>query len=137
MNWSVEFLPEAQKDFDALAGNQRLLVAKAIKKVQQNPVSIYEGGYGKPLGSKGGTDLSGLFKIKLKAAGLRIVYKLIRTETEMLIVVIGARADDEVYQIAEKRARKKQLYRKKRPRVRSLFALFAHFFFGNTNGSCR
>lgn len=109
MNWSVEFLPEAQKDFDALAGNQRLLVAKAIKKVQQNPVSIYEGGYGKPLGSKGGTDLSGLFKIKLKAAGLRIVYKLIRTETEMLIVVIGARADDEVYQIAEKRAHKKQL----------------------------
>ena len=70
---------------------------------------IGEGGYGKPLGSKGGTDLSGLFKIKLKAAGLRIVYKLIRTETEMLIVVIGARADDEVYQIAEKRARKKQL----------------------------
>lgn len=108
MNWSVEFLPEAQKDFDALAGNQRLLVAKAIKKVQQNPVSTYEGGYGKPLGSKGGTDLSGLFKIKLKAAGLRIVYKLIRTETAMLIVVIGARADDEVYQIAEKRARKKQ-----------------------------
>ena len=34
---------------------------------------------------------------------------MIRTETEMLIVVIGARADDEVYQIAEKRAHKKQL----------------------------
>lgn len=31
------------------------------------------------------------------------------SETEMLIVVIGARADDEVYQIAEKRVRKKQL----------------------------
>ena len=99
--------PGGAEDFDALAGNQRLLVAKAIKKVQQNPVSTYEGGYGKPLGSKGGTDLSGLFKIKLKAAGLRIVYKLIRIETEMLIVVIGARADDEVYQIAEKRVRKK------------------------------
>ena len=34
---------------------------------------------------------------------------MIQTETEMLIVVIGARADDEVYQIAEKRACKKQL----------------------------
>lgn len=34
---------------------------------------------------------------------------MIRTETELLIVVIGARADDEVYQLAEKRARKKQL----------------------------
>ena len=137
MNWSVEFLPEAQKDFDALAGNQRLLVAKAIKKVQQNPVSTYEGGYGKPLGSKGGTDLSGLFKIKLKAAGLRIVYKLIRTETEMLIVVIGARADDEVYQLAEKRARKKQLEPKRDRACGLFFALFTYFFFGNTNGSCR
>lgn len=137
MNWSVEFLPEAQKDFDALAGNQRLLVAKAIKKVQQNPVSTYEGGYGKPLGSKGGTDLSGLFKIKLKAAGLRIVYKLIRIETEMLIVVIGARADDEVYQIAEKRVRKTALTQKETARAASFFALFTYFFFGNTKGSCR
>ena len=51
MNWRVEFLPEAQKDFDGLAGNQRLLVAKALKNVQQNPVSIYDGGYGKPLGN--------------------------------------------------------------------------------------
>ena len=32
MNWRVEFLPEAQKDLDGLAGNQRLLVAKALKK---------------------------------------------------------------------------------------------------------
>ena len=110
MNWRVEFLPEAQKDFDGLAGNQRLLVAKALKKVQQNPVSIYDGGYGKPLGNKGGTDLTGLFKIKLRAAGLRVVYKLIYTETEMLIVVVGARADDEVYQLAEKRAAKNNLY---------------------------
>lgn len=92
MNWRVEFLPEAQKDFDGLAGNQRLLVAKALKKVQQNPVPIYDGGYGKPLGNKGGTDLTGLFKIKLRAAGLRVVYKLIYTETEMLIVVVGTRA---------------------------------------------
>lgn len=109
MNWRLEFLPEAQKDFEALAGNQRILVAKALKKVQQNPVSIYEGGYGKPLGNKGGTDLSGLFKIKLKAAGLRVVYQLIRTETEMLVIVIGARADDEVYRLAEKRKQKNQL----------------------------
>lgn len=44
-----------------------------------------------------------------RAAGLRVVYKLIYTETEMLIVVVGARADDEVYQLAEKRAEKNNL----------------------------
>ena len=43
---------------------------------------------------------------ELKASGLRVVYRLIRTETEMLIVVIGARAEDEVYKIAAKRYRK-------------------------------
>ncbi len=71
-----------------------------------NPVSIYEGGYGKPLGNKGGTDLTGLFKIKLRNAGLRIVYKIIKTETTMIVIVIGARSDDEVYNIAEKRYKK-------------------------------
>ena len=45
----------------------------------------------------------------LYTSGLRVVYKLIYTETEMLIVVVGARADDEVYQLAEKRAAKNNL----------------------------
>ena len=106
MNWQIKFILEAKKDYDRLAGNQQLLVAKALEKVRQNPVLIYEGGYGKPLGNKGGTNLTGLFKVKLKSAGLRIVYKLIQTETEMLIIVIGACADDEVYQIAQKRSGK-------------------------------
>ena len=33
MNWTLKFLPEAQKDFEQLAGNQKLLVAKALDKV--------------------------------------------------------------------------------------------------------
>ena len=109
MNWTLKFLPEAKKDLEGLAGNQRILVAKAIEKVRQNPVSIFDGGYGKPLGNKGRRNLTGLLKIKLKDAGLRIVYKLIQTETEMIVVVIGARADEEVYDIASKRAIKHNL----------------------------
>lgn len=109
MNWNLAFLPEAQKDLKNLAGSQRILVAKAIEKVRQNPVSVYEGGYGKPLGNKNGNDLTGLFKIKLRSAGIRVVYKLIQTETEMLIVVIGARADDEVYETAKHRTQKHDL----------------------------
>ena len=109
MNWTLKFLPEAKKDLEGLAGNQRILVAKAIEKVRQNPVSMFEGGYGKPLGNKGGRNLTGLLKIKLKDAGLRFVYKLILTETEKFIVVIGARADEEVYDIASKRVLKHDL----------------------------
>ncbi len=106
MNWTLKYLPEAKDDLNALAGNQRILVAKAIEKVRQNPVSIYEGGYGKPLGNRNDSDLAGFLKIKLRGAGLRVVYKVVKTETEMLVIVIGARADDEVYQIAGKRIKK-------------------------------
>ena len=109
MNWTLQFLPEAEKDFKNLAGNQQIMVAKAIKKVQENPLPVSEGGYGKPLGNKGGNNLTGLLKIKLKNAGIRVVYKLIRTETEMLVVVIGARADEEVYDTAKHRVQKYDL----------------------------
>lgn len=109
MSWKIEYLPEAVKDMKNLAGNQQLLVAKALKKVSQNPLPENEGGYGKPLGSHNDSMLTGLLKVKLKSAGLRIVYKLIRTETEMLIIVIGARADDEVYDTVQRRAEKHDL----------------------------
>ena len=109
MTWSVRFLPEAEEEYQKLDGSVRRQAAKAILKVRQNPLPASEGGYGKPLGSRSGTDLTGLLKIKLKAAGLRIVYKLIQTDTEMIIVVVGARADDAVYRTAETRMKKYDL----------------------------
>ena len=109
MNWEVNYLPEALKDLKSLAGNQSLLVQKAIKKVQQNPLPESEGGYGKPLGNKSGTNLTNFLKIKLRSAGIRIVYKLERTEHGMLVVVIGVREDDVVYQDAKKRIIKHDL----------------------------
>ncbi|MBQ4627827.1 MAG: type II toxin-antitoxin system RelE/ParE family toxin [Clostridia bacterium] len=109
MKWTLKFLPEAAKDLKNLAGNQRIMVAKAIDKVLENPLPENEGGYGKPLGNKNGNNLTNFLKIKLKSAGIRVVYKIIKTETEMLVVVIGARADDEVYDIAQTRAEKHDL----------------------------
>ena len=109
MSWEVEYLPEAHQDLKNLDGSQKNLVLKAIKKVKQNPLPIYEGGYGKPLGNKNGTDLSGFLKVKLKSAGLRVVYKVVRQDDKMLIIVIGARADEEVYGIAQKRIRDNNL----------------------------
>ena len=38
-----------------------------------------------------------------KREGIRIVYKLIRTESKMLVVVIGMSEDDELYEIAQSR----------------------------------
>ena len=104
MNWTVEYLPEAEKDLKKLDGSQRILVLKAIKKVQQNPLPVEENGYGKSLGNHSNANLAGLLKIKLRASGLRVVYQLQRVEGAMLIVVIGVRADEEVYAVARKRA---------------------------------
>ena len=99
--WSVSFLPAAEHDLVKLSHNERTLVLKAITKVRKNPLPANEGGYGKPFGNKNGK----LYKIKLRSSGIRVVYQLIRTETEMRIVVIGVRSADEVYNEAARRKR--------------------------------
>ena len=101
--WELSFLPEAREDLRALDGSQRIRVVKAIAKVQSNPLPSSEGGYGKPLGNKRLSQLSGLMKVKLKSDGIRIVYKLERIEHAMRIVVIGVRSDDAVYREAQNR----------------------------------
>ena len=103
MSWEVLYLPEAENDLKKLDGSQRILVLKAIKKVRNNPLPQSEGSYGKPLGNKGGRNLTNLLKIKLKASGIRIVYSIVRQAEQMFIIVIGIREDEEVYNIAESR----------------------------------
>lgn len=104
--WQVEYLKEAVEDLKRLDYSQRLQVLKAIDKVSSNPLPQSEGGYGKPLGNRNNTKLAGYLKIKLKKLGLRVVYKLVRENDVMKVVVISARADDEVYLIAQKRTDK-------------------------------
>ena len=103
MNWELDYVPEARKDIKDLDRSQQIVVTKALKKVKTNPLPQDEGGYGKPLGKKHGRDLTNFLKIKLRGEGIRIVYKLIRTETKMLVVVVGVREDEEVYEIAHRR----------------------------------
>ena len=109
MSWDVQFLPEADKDLDRLSRSQQALVKKAVAKVRENPLPQNEGGYGKPLGSKRGLNLTNLLKIKLRGAGIRIVYKLVKTDLRMLVVVVGVREDGEVYETAHARRAKYNL----------------------------
>ena len=101
--WKTIYLPEAREDLRRLDGSTRLMVRKAIQKVLQNPLPQAEGGYGVPLGNKQGSHLAGCLKIKILRVGIRVVYRLQRTKHCMEIIVIGARADSEVYQAAEER----------------------------------
>ena len=109
MSSDVKYLPEALKDLRKLDGNQRLIIRKAICKVSKNPYPINKGGYGKPLGNKNNTNLSGFLKVKLRNAGLRIVYQLIEEDEIILIIVTGIREDEEVYKLANKQILKYKL----------------------------
>lgn len=101
MIWSLKYLPEAEDDLLSLNPSVRPQILKGIRKVSQNP--DYPNGYGKPLGNYAGSNLAGLFKIKFKKAGIRVVYALERTEDQMTIIIVSARADNLVYTEAERR----------------------------------
>ena len=96
--WAVRYLPEARQDLKRLDHSVLPEILKGINKVAQNPV-----GYGKPLGHVAGVDLAGLYKIKFKKSGLRVVYGLEMRNGVMTIIIISAREDNAVYEEAEKR----------------------------------
>ena len=106
MTYQLSFLREAVKDYQSLDGSQKKIVDKALKRILLNPLPRNEGGYGKPLANLENSRLAGLMKIKLKSPGLRILYKLEKCGKEVLIIIIGTRADSKVYKEAEKRIAK-------------------------------
>ncbi|MCI9174063.1 MAG: type II toxin-antitoxin system RelE/ParE family toxin [Lachnospiraceae bacterium] len=109
MTWSIEFLDEAEKDLRKLAHSVQIQVLNGIRKVGQNPLPAEEGGYGKSLGNKSGTNLTNLMKIKFRHLGIRVVYKVEHVDGVMKIIVVSARTDERVYKEALKRREKHNL----------------------------
>ncbi len=101
MAYRIEFLPDAEKDFDALDGSIRKEVAKKIDALADNPF------LGKPLGNKFGLDLTGFYKLYIAKKRYRIVYRLIGKYIEVIeIVGIGKRDKEEVYKLVARRLKK-------------------------------
>ena len=101
--WVDEYTKDALRDLERLGEPRRTRAKKAIAKVLRNPLPMSEGGYGKPLGNKRGANLTGLYKIKLRGDGIRVVYALERRAHLMIVIVISVRGDDEVYRQASRR----------------------------------
>lgn len=97
--WKIVFPSIVKEDVYALAAPVRAQVLKMINRVATNPLPRSRGGYGKPLGG----NLSGLLKIKLLRVGVRVVYALREIDGEMVVVVVGARAENAVYALAARR----------------------------------
>lgn len=103
--WAVEYTNEAVKDMKRLDHSQQIVVIKAVDKVSTNPLPVSEGGYGKPLGNHLTGNLTGFLKIKLQSQGLRVVYRLLREDSVMRIIIISVRDDGTVYRMAQQRGR--------------------------------
>ena len=101
MAYKIEFLPDAEKDFEALDGSIRKEVAIKIDFLAENPF------LGKPLGNKFGIDLTGFYKLYVAKKKYRIVYHLIGKYVEVIeIIGIGKRDKEEVYQLVARRLKK-------------------------------
>ena len=97
MNYNIRFIPLAQKDFDKLDGRRKILVAKQLVKLENNPFA------GKELGNKAGIDLTGYYKLYADNKRIRIVYFVIEEEIIVKIIAIGERDELTVYKQAAKR----------------------------------
>ena len=102
--YAVEYMPKAKEDLARLDGAVRVRVVAGIEKASYNPLPKAEGGYGKPLGNKQGRNLTNLLEVKFRGLGIRAVYKLVRVDKIMKIIVVSVRADEIVFKEALKRA---------------------------------
>lgn len=101
MAWNIRITEEAKKDYTKIEGSIRKQVLAGIVKVSQAPLPSPHG-YGKPLGNKNGTNLTGFFKIKYRGIGIRVVYTLVLDKLTMNIIVISQRDDNHCYDLATK-----------------------------------
>jgi len=97
--WIPKIVPEAEKSFSKLDKSLKTQVVAGIIKVSKNPLP-QPAGYGKPLGNKGGNNLTGFFKIKYKGIGIRVVYTLVLDKHIMNILIISLRDDNLCYKLA-------------------------------------
>jgi mRNA interferase RelE/StbE len=87
--YSLEFSKQAQKQFLKLDSSQRFHVAKALERRLLNPHIT---------GAQLRGELSGFYKIKLRAIGLRVIYQVVDDRLVVLVLAIGRRENDAVYQ---------------------------------------
>ena len=91
MIYSIEFLEDAKKEWDKLDNSIRRQFAKKLLERRENPSILKD----KLCGIKEG------YKIKLKATGYRLVYRVYEQRIVIEVIAIGKRDKEEVYRIAE------------------------------------
>ncbi|WP_309607068.1 type II toxin-antitoxin system RelE/ParE family toxin [Phenylobacterium sp.] len=94
MTWRLAFLPSARKEWDALGANVREQFRKKLIERLDGP----------RLASAKLSGLPDCYKIKLRAAGYRLVYRVDDDVVTVVVVAVGRRDRNLVYKIAAGRA---------------------------------
>ena len=92
-SYRLTFLRDAKKEWDKLGGNVRTQFEKKLRERLSNP-------------HVASAKLSGLpdcYKIKLKAAGYRLVYRVYEDRVVVQVVAVGRRDRSLVYRTAADR----------------------------------
>jgi mRNA interferase RelE/StbE len=100
-SYSISFHPEAKDDLKNFNYSVQLLILKQIKKLSVSPE------LGEALGNKYGLNLTGLRKMYVSKKQVRIVYQIFESKVEVLIIGIGKRESNIIYETVSSRIEKK------------------------------
>lgn len=92
--YRLEFLPSASKEWNKLGASIREQFKKKLRERLENPRV--------PAARLG--ELPDCYKIKLRSAGYRLVYRVEDERVVVTVVAVGKRDHDGVYKIAARRS---------------------------------
>jgi addiction module toxin, RelE/StbE family len=93
MSYKLEFLPSARKEWDRLGATLKQQFKKKLAERLKQPQVSADALRGMP----------NHYKIKLRAAGYRLVYRVEDERITVVVVAVGKRERSEVYDTARKR----------------------------------
>jgi mRNA interferase RelE/StbE len=93
MTYSLEFLPSAQKEWEKLGATLRSQFKKKLGERLSHPRVATDALRGMP----------DHYKIKLRSAGYRLVYRVEDERITVVVVAVGRREGSAVYEAARKR----------------------------------
>ncbi|NBV89895.1 MAG: type II toxin-antitoxin system RelE/ParE family toxin [Actinobacteria bacterium] len=91
MTYSLKFLRQATSEWRALDRSIRNQAQRKLEKRLQNPhvpADLLSG------------ELAGLYRLKFRKSGIRIIYKVVDDRLLVLVVAIGKRENFDAYQTA-------------------------------------
>lgn len=100
--FDVRLHKAAQKEYEKLDNSVVAIVDKALEELEKRADEV-----GKPLGKKHNANLTGCKEIKLREAGVRIVFTITNEYVHILqvvvVIAVEERAADYVFRLAQKR----------------------------------